>query len=227
MDERMSPIPIDIETDGFTIYDALTVVGFELPMGSWLALNVNGQTVNVDELSEQLVARTGHHARVHVFPNEEQLLKNVRDFVQERISGKDDIYLTGYNAERWGGGFDLPFLREAFGCYDIRWPFRCAYIDAYPSIKDRVNTVVSHTEEETDEANDLVRAYDVLIGGPDGEYDPFDDSAEAAKAWEDGNWVDLLSHNQSDIRRTLALMTYAERYVPRSDLKMKNLSPVG
>jgi hypothetical protein len=227
MDSKMSPVAVDIETEGFTIYDSVTVVGFELPMGSWIALNVDGQTVDADQLSEQLIARTGQHARVQVLQTEAELLKEVSNFVGERIAGRDDIYLTGFNAERWGGGFDIPFLRQSYGMYDINWTFRCAYIDVSPPIKDRVNTTVSYTDDEKDEANDLVRTYDVLINGSDGEYDPFDDSLEAVEAWEDGNWVDLLSHNQSDIRRTLALMKYAERYVPRSDLKMKNLAPVG
>jgi len=56
-------------------------------------------------------------------------------------------------------------------------------------------------------------------------FGPFEDSAEAVDAFENAEWEPLLLHNLADIQRTLELAMLGERYVPRSDFKMKNLSP--
>jgi hypothetical protein len=55
--------------------------------------------------------------------------------------------------------------------------------------------------------SDLAGVYDALIGGED--CDPFDDSASAVAAHEDGDWVPLLLHNLADIERTREVL-YAQ-----------------
>jgi hypothetical protein len=76
---------------------------------------------------------------------------------------------------------------------------------------------------DTNDKNDLVSVYQKLIGNDD--CDPFDDSGSAVSAYEQGNWEDLLLHNLADIERTRELAVLAGQYVPKSDFKMKNLSP--
>ena len=55
--------------------------------------------------------------------------------------------------------------------------------------------------------------------------DPFEDSAEAVDAYEDGAWLPLLKNNLADIQRTRELAELAGQFVARSDFKMKNLEP--
>lgn len=80
-----------------------------------------------------------------------------------------------------------------------------------------------HAGFNTNGQNDLVDVYDQLKGMPS--CDPFDDSSEAVDAFENGEWESLLRHNLADIQRTLELARLTERYVPRSDFKIKNLAP--
>lgn len=218
----MYPVAFDIETTGFLVDDEATVVGLQVPMGSLLMMQSGGRPVDADNLTRELEDRTEKIARVRVYDDEHALLEAASKEVRDRISNQDGAYLTGYNAEvYYGNSFDFPFLRTAYAKYDLNWPFDSAYVDVYPAVKKFVNTNV----DEDTECNDLVGAYDALIDDGDGDYDPFDDSSEAVNAWEDEEWVDLLAHCQSDIRRTQALAEFAESYIPKRDRRMKNLSP--
>jgi hypothetical protein len=76
---------------------------------------------------------------------------------------------------------------------------------------------------DTNDVNDLEGVYDTLIGNA--HCDPFEDSGQAVTAFENGDWTELLLHNLADIRRTRQLAALAERYVAKSDFRMKNLSP--
>jgi hypothetical protein len=131
----------------------------------------------------------------------------------EQLDG-DRHYLTAYNGETWNGGFDLPFCRTRFLQHEMDWPFRdVAYADMM-QIVDRF---------DTNGQRDLVGVYDVLVG--DETCDPFEDSAAAVDAFEDGDWLPLLKHNLADIQRTRELADLAGRFVPKSDFSMKNLQP--
>jgi len=76
---------------------------------------------------------------------------------------------------------------------------------------------------DTDDRSDLVGVYDYLIGHDS--CDPFEESGEAVKAFETGDWEALLLHNLADIQRTRELAVLAGQYVPKSDFRMKNLAP--
>jgi hypothetical protein len=65
--------------------------------------------------------------------------------------------------------------------------------------------------------------YETLIG--ESTCDPFEESSTAVTAFENEDWLPLLKHNLADIQRTRELATLAERFVPKSDFKMKNLAP--
>jgi hypothetical protein len=222
MSKRMYPRAFDIETTGFSTADAVTVVGIQQPDGVWMALNSGGRRVNESDLEDELFRRSGETVRIHAHDNEKFLLEHLREFIGRSVVPKD-VYIAAYNGETYRGGFDLKFLRTAHLKHNISWPFRVPYVDVYPPVRDRLNT----TDENGNEQNDLVGAYDILIGNGDGDYDPFDDSAEAVDAWEQSNYVDLLAHNLSDVRRSQVLAEEVEAVVPKADLRMKNLAPVG
>ena len=94
------------------------------------------------------------------------------------------------------------------------WPFGdIAYADMM-QIVDRF---------DTNDQRDLVGVYDELIG--EESCDPFDGSAKAVDAFENGDWLPLLKHNLADIQRTRDRAELARRFVARSDFKMKNLQP--
>lgn len=104
---------------------------------------------------------------------------------------------------------DEPCVRKT-----VEWPFPdVAYAD--------VMTMVDRFE--TGDANDLVDVYETLLG--DSHCDPFDESGSTVVAPEEGDWVPLLLHNLADIERTRELALLAGQYIPKSDFKMKNLSP--
>jgi hypothetical protein len=222
MSKRMYPRAFDIETTGFSAYDEVTVVGLQRPDGVWLALNTGGRRVDEGELEDELFQRSGETVRVHAHETERFALEHLREFVGSTVVPKD-VYLAAYNGETYRGGFDFKFLRSTHIKHNISWPFRLPYVDVYPPVRDRLNT----TDENGNEQNDLVGAYEILVGEGDGSYDPFDDSEEAVDAWRNGDFIDLLAHNLSDVRRSQILGEIVEDYVAKGDLRMKNLSPVG
>lgn len=209
----LSPLAFDIETSGLDPGSVLTVAGVAFDAGAWLALNTDGQPAEADRLETELEQQSGTLVRVTVTHNEQAMLAALGNLADERIDG-DRHYLTAYNGEVWKGGFDLPFLRSACVRRNVEWPFQDI---AYADTMDMVDRF------DTGDTNDLEGVYDALIGG--GHYDPFDDSAAAVDAFEDGEWVDLLLHNLADIKRTRELAVLAGRYVPKSDFQMKNLAP--
>lgn len=210
---NLTPIAFDIETSGLSPGSVVTVAGLTTDMGSWLVLNTTGRDAHPDRLATEVEHQSGSNIRVSVFTNEESLLTGLRDFATKVIDD-DRHYLTAYNGERWRGGFDLPFVRSACVRRDTAWPF--------PSVAyaDTMNMVERF---DTGDASDLVGVYDALVGKES--CDPFEDSVRAVEAHESGEWVPLLLHNLADVERTRELAVLAGRYVPRSDFKMKNLSP--
>ena len=214
----LEQVAFDIETTGFDAVDVVTTVGFAVPMGVRVFLQTDGQDTpglgsRVDSaVSETLVNMSRH-------PGERALLVAVSEFVAERV--RDDMLLVAYNGETWSGGFDVPFLRTRYAERDLAWPFvDVPYADVMPLVTDRFNTTVDGTEQ-----GGLVTAYDVLCGGSYGNLDPFDDSAEAVAAFEDGRFAKLVLHNVADVLRTRALGRVAERYCSKSEFKVKSLSP--
>ena len=209
----LQPRAFDIETSGLDSEAVITVAGIASEMGSWLALNTAGRQADAAHLETQLEARSGSNVQVVVCEDEQALLEALSAFATERLDG-DRHYLAAYNGEVWKGGFDLPFLRRVCARKQVDWPFPpLAYADVM-TMMDRFHT---------NGATDLVSVYDDLIGDED--CDPFTDSERAVAAFDEGNWTDLLLHNLADIHRTRELAVLAGRYIPKSDFKMKNLTP--
>lgn len=209
----LKPLAFDIETTGFDSDAKITVAGLAADIGAWIALNTSGREADSEGLAATLQEKTGRTVRVSVYQNERELLTGVNEYVTATING-DTHYLTAFNGERWKGGFDLPFLRRVCARHNATWPFQgIPYVDVMDLV-ERFNT---------DDCNSLEGAYNTLIGEPD--CDPFDDSARAVTAHENGDWIPLLLHNLADIQRTRSLAVVAEYYVPKSDFNMKNLTP--
>jgi uncharacterized protein YprB with RNaseH-like and TPR domain len=210
---NLSPIAFDIETSGLEPAAVVTIAGLTTEMGSWLALNTSGREADASRLTNDIEHESASNVRVSVHPDEESLLAGLSGFAQDRLDG-DRHYLTGYNAEVWKGGFDLPFVRRACVRRDADWPFPDI---AYADTMDMV------TRFHTGDVNDLDGVYDALIGKDD--CDPFDGSGSAVSAFENSEWTDLLLHNLADVERTRELAVLAGRYVAKSDFRMKNLQP--
>ena len=203
----------DIETSGLGREAVITVAGFAHELGNWLCLNTQGWEAATDSLERALKDSTDGRVSLECVASERALLEALARFRAETLD--DDVhYLTAYNGETWNGGFDLPFLRSACHRNSVAWPFDdIAYADTMEAIQ----------RFDTGEANDLVGVYDRLIG--EDSCDPFDDSAEAVTAFDEGEWLALLQHNLADIERTRELAELAGRFVPSSDFSMKNLAP--
>lgn len=218
MTAPLEQVAFDIETTGFGADDAVTVVGFAVSMGVRVFVQTAGRSAGgveaaVEEATETLV-------KVSTHASERELLTAVVGFVEERLCD-EDVLLVAYNGERWDGGFDLPFLRTRYAQLNVPWPFvDVAYADVLPLVSDRFNTTV-----DGDEHSDLAAAYDVLCDGTDGDVDPFEDSAEAVTAFDDGQFAELALHNVADVLRTRALGRVAERYCGKSEFSVKSLTP--
>jgi uncharacterized protein YprB with RNaseH-like and TPR domain len=210
----LDPIAFDIETSGFGDSAVITVAGFAHDLGASIVCNLDGRSA--PEHTPLVTTLDQHYSgtvQVDFVDDEQALLEAVATFATHQLDG-DRHYLTAFNGETWSGGFDLPFCRTRFLQHGMDWPFGdVAYADMM-QIVDRFNT---------DDQSDLVGVYDALIG--DQTCDPFENSAAAVDAFENGNWLPLLKHNLADIQRTRELADLAGRFVARSDFKMKNLKP--
>jgi hypothetical protein len=208
-------VAFDIETTGFDADDVVTVVGCAVPLGVRVFVNTGGRAASgIEDVGGDVVVKTSTHASEH------GLLTAVAGFVQERFRDAD-VLLVAYNGERWRGGFDVPFLRTRFANLDLPWPFvDVPYADVMPLVTKRFNTTIGGDEE-----NDLDGAYDVLGDGTYGELDPFEESAEAVTAFENGEFAALAAHNVADVLRTRDLGRLAERYCAKSDFDVKSLTP--
>ncbi|ELZ48842.1 hypothetical protein C464_05510 [Halorubrum coriense DSM 10284] len=215
----LEQVAFDIETTGFDVDDELTVVGFAMPMGVRVFVQTDGrEAASIESAVEAGISET--LVRISTHASEHALLVAVSEFVAERIHDGEQL-LIAYNGERWSGGFDLPFLRTRYAQRELAWPFvDVPYADVMPLVTDRFNTTVDGTEH-----SGLVTAYEVLCDGTDSEVDPFDDSAEAVTAFEDGQFAPLVLHNVADVLRTRALGRVAERYCSKADFNVKSLSP--
>ncbi|WP_435098451.1 hypothetical protein [Halorubrum sp. N11] len=214
----LEQVAFDIETIGFDVDDEVTVVGFAMPMGVRVFVQTGGRTAGDVEasvkarLSETLVNVSTH-------TDETALLAAVATFVRDRIHDAETL-LIAFNGEVWSGGFDLPFLRSRYAAREMAWPFDVAYADVLPVISDRFNTTVDGEEQRG-----LAAVYELLGDGTYSGIDPFDDSAAAVTAFEEGRFEELVCHNVADILRTQALGRVAERYCGKAEFNVKSLSP--
>ncbi|UWG47812.1 Uncharacterized protein HSRCO_1531 [Halanaeroarchaeum sp. HSR-CO] len=214
----LEQVAFDIETTGFDANDEVTVIGFGLSMGVRVMVQTGGRSPSDVEAVVEAATKTLVNVSIH--PSERAVLAAVADFVERRLHD-EDILLVAYNGERWNGGFDLPFLRTRYAQLDIAWPFEdVPYADLLPLVSDRFNTTV-----DGEEYGDLATAYAVLGDGTHGDHDPFDESAEAVTAFEDGRFADLAVHNVADVLRTRELGQVAERYCAKSEFQIKSLTP--
>lgn len=212
---NLDPVAFDIETSGFDDDAVITVAGFAHDLGESLICNLDGRTADRKALVTTLDEHSDRTVQLKLVDDERALLEAVATFATHQLDG-DRHYLTAFNGETWSGGFDLPFCRTRFLRHGMDWPFGdVAYADMI-QIVDRF---------DTNEQSDLVGVYDALLG--EETCDPFEDSAQAVDAFEDGDWLPLLKHNLADIQRTRELADLANRFVARSDFKMKNLKPPG
>jgi hypothetical protein len=220
MGTRLTQIPFDIETAGFGATAPVSVIGFALPLGCRVFVNTDGRDRAAEELEDSVGARFETAVKLSTHHTEQDLLESVAAFLEDRIADQDYL-LVAYNGERFNGGFDLPFLRTRYLRQGLDWPFDdIPYADLLPIISDRFNTTV-----DGDEQNDLVGAYDVLIGGSLTQRDPFEESSEAVEAFEAGELVELVAHNVADIRRTAELGAVAQQYCATSEFSLKSLTP--
>ena len=98
-------VAFDIETTGFNADDVVTLVGFAVPLGVRVFVNTGGRAApDIGEVGGDVVVKVTTHS------SEPGLLTAVAGFVEERFRDAD-VLLVAYNGERWGGGFDLPFVR--------------------------------------------------------------------------------------------------------------------
>jgi uncharacterized protein YprB with RNaseH-like and TPR domain len=216
----MKTAAIDIETTGTAPDDRITVIGIDIPMGSRLFLNTAGREY-ADAISERLSDEFERVVKITVCDSEQALLEGFRAFVTDRFatgdrSDRDEFKYAAYNGETWNGGFDLPFIRTRCRKHDLAWPLRGPYIDVMEVIGDRFNV----------SGNSLETTYSELVGEGLNTRDPFEESGEAVRSWEDGAFEPLLRHNLVDIRRTRELVAVAERYCSRSHFSMRSLEPV-
>ena len=216
-------VAFDIETTGFEVDDTITVVGFDFEMGSRVFVNTAGADRN--GLETQVEQETGYTISVSTHADEAALLQAVSDFGLKRFAGDDGLLLVAYNGAKWKSGFDFPFLRTRLTRHDIPWPFRdVPYADLLPVIERRFNTTVGSGDDRS-AVNDLVGAYDTLIGGEVSLTDPFAESSEAVAAFENAAFVDVVKHNAADVRRPRALGKLAQTYCSKSDIQLKSLTP--
>lgn len=220
MGTRLTHVPLDIETTGFETSARVTVAGFALPLGVRVFLQTAGRGVETGPLEDRLADRFGTEVRLSVHDTEAELLHALTPFLAETVAARDYM-LVAYNGERFDGGFDLPFLRTRYARQDIDWPFDgIPYADILPLVRTRFNTTVGGQER-----NDLVAAYETLVGDDLSTLDPFDASGDAVDAFETGDFQALLAHNVADILRTGALASLAERYCGKSEFDLKSLTP--
>lgn len=218
MTDSLEHVAVDIETTGLAAADEVTVVGFGFDLGCRVFFQTGGQAS--DGVAAAVQARVDEHVDVLGHESEAALLEAVAGFAADRLRS-DDVLLVAYNGETWRGGFDLPFLRTRLAALDVAWPFRdVPYADLLPVIRDLFNTTVNG-----DDAADLETAYSVLCGGSHSAVDPFDESAEAVTAFEDGRFDELVLHNVADVLRTRRLSSLAQRYCSKSDFSLKSLTP--
>jgi uncharacterized protein YprB with RNaseH-like and TPR domain len=210
---NLQPVAFDIETTGFEPGSVITVAGLATQQDVVLVLNTADRTADQQHLETVLNEHTSATVGLTVCHSEHELLTTLADCAEVLIN-TDTQYLTAYNGETWSGGFDLPFLRTACVRCSTEWPFPdMAYADVMDVVK----------RFDTQDNNDLVSAYNFLIGTDS--CDPFDDSEEAVDAFRDGDWLPLLLHNLADVVRTRELAALGGRYVAKSDFGMKNLAP--
>lgn len=219
----LESVAFDIETTGFGVADAVTVVGFAVPMGVRVFVQTSGRSVN--GLETRVRDRVDEHVVVSVHESERELLEGVGEFVGRRLCDRE-VLLVAYNGERWKSGFDLPFLRTRLAQHGLAWPFSdVPYADLLPVISRRFNTTTGSDAGGDGGQSDLVGAYETLCGGEYSGLDPFEESKEAVSAFEAGRFDDVALHNVADVLRTQALGRLAESYCSKSDFNVKSLTP--
>ncbi|MDS0284034.1 hypothetical protein [Haloarcula onubensis] len=218
MSDALEQVAFDIETTGFDVDDVVTVVGFALPLGARVFCQTAERTC--DGVEDAVQDRVDEHVIASIHDSEALLLEAVSEFVKMRLR-EDDVLLVAFNGETWQGGFDVPFLRTRFAEHSFDWPFvDIPYADLFPVVQKLFNTTVDGEPQSS-----LTAAYNLLCDGNYDALDPFEDSAEAVTAFEDGRVTDVVLHNVADVLRTAALGRVAERYCSRSDFSVKSLTP--
>ena len=216
-------VAFDIETTGFGVDDQVTIAGFALPLGVWIACQTGGR--EPQDIEAALRKRIDTHVQVSTHDSERALFHAVDRFAERRLRG-EDVLLTAYNGETWNAGFDLPFLRTRASKMNVDWPLRdLPYADLMPVVTQRFNTTRAGDGDQSGQT-DLEGVYETLGDGSYDDHDPFADSGEAVTAFEEGRFVELVLHNVADVLRTRQLGRLAQRYCSKSDFQLKSLTPI-
>ena len=222
MTDVLELVAFDIETTGFAVSDEVTVTGFAVPLGARVFCQAE---MDAPDLQADMDAAVDTHVNVSTHGSEAAVLDAMAAFAAERI-GDEETLLVAYNGETWHGGFDLPFIRTRLAKRNVQWPFAdVPYADLFPIMKKQFNTATA-AGADGDTSVDLETAYATLCNGTYAEIDPFEDSADAVTAFEEGRFAELVLHNVADVLRTRALGKLAQRYCGKSDFKLKSLTPV-
>lgn len=217
----LEQVAFDIETTGFAADDSVTVIGIVLPPNVHVFVQSSDAETHPTASDILDVVQDEVNMRIHIsaYEREPALLDAVGGLVRKRVVGKNRL-LMAYNGEVWRGGFDLPFLRTRYSRAGVTWPFDLPYTDLMPVVTKRFNT----TDQDGEDRSDLEGVYEVLCDGSYGDLDPFEDSAEAVTAFEDGRLTPLVLHNVADVLRTQALGRLAEQYCSKSEFNVKSLT---
>lgn len=231
----------DIETTGFDAADEITVAGFWFPAGhATLVANTGGEPVDEARCEAALTEASGVPVSVAAVDDERALLAELRRVVFDRFD-REYNRLVAYNADPWGGGFDLPFLRTRCAMAGADWVLEgLEFADLWEPVKKRFNTTCTHRGSQ-DDVNSLTGAYAILFDTDDGAvpidrgtdsdaplyseapYDPFDSSGEAVYTYRNGDLLPVLEHNLADVHRTWELGELVRAFVAPKDVTTKKL----
>lgn len=153
--EHSHNISMDIETEGFAggNGDQITVIGLhpdnktydetnedEYKDPTIMLVNIKDKDVSQETIINNL-EQYGVDTKIKFFTSEFDLLDTGLRAVVNKLT-KDHHRLYGYNAETWGGGFDIPFIRTRFIKNDIEWFLDGIYfVDFLNEIRKHINTV--------------------------------------------------------------------------------------
>lgn len=220
-EEKFEVCAVDIESRGVDHDSELTVIGFAVSGGYQLYLNTGGKTrtgcSGISSLNHNTVNKP---VKIETHPTEEAMLNSALEFSNARLK-TGEVLLTGFNAETWNGGFDIPHIRTRCQANNIEMILgNVLFCDIF-EMKDMMNHSVQNNE-----VNDLNSLFEIYF--PEAEdFDPADDQQPIVAYWHNEEFEKLLLHNLADLWKTRRLALMYDQYVPQSDWQLKPLGPPG
>jgi len=139
--DQVDFVSFDIETTGLLDTDIITTFTLFHENTYQVWLNLNGDTVEKEEIQQKVIDTSELDVRIHPQNTEQELINSIRKYISDEIELRTTI-LTAYNGETWKGGFDISFIRSRCLSNTVEFPFKdVAYTDIMPifSKKDRFN----------------------------------------------------------------------------------------